>query len=131
MMANNKDWDFRDQIQRASVSITNNIAEDYESGFDAKYANFLNIAKGSCSEVRNMLYLCKDRHYCTEEQFIDLKSQAIQISSQLYKLLEYLNNGKKLSANDLRPSTLVSSPLTLAYRLSSFALSLLLIINKK
>ena len=72
MMADNKDWGFRDQIQRASVSIMNNIAEGYESGSDAKYANFLNIAKGSCSEVRNMLYLCKDRHFCTEEQFIDL-----------------------------------------------------------
>ena len=95
MMADNKDWGFRDQIQRASVSIMNNIAEGYESGSDAKYVNFLNIAKGSCSEVRNMLYLCKDRHFCTEEQFIDLKSQAIQISSQLYKLIEYLNNGKK------------------------------------
>ena len=121
MMADNKDWGFRDQIQRASVSIMNvfvkldaqnqtclsyamarkrliyqnNIAEGYESGSDAKYVNFLNIAKGSCSEVRNMLYLCKDRHFCTEEQFNDLKSQAIQISSQLYKLIEYLNNGKK------------------------------------
>ena len=94
-MANNKDWGFRDQIQRAAVSIMNNIAEGYESGSDAKYANFLNIAKGSCSEVRNMLYLCKDRHFCTEEQFIDLKSQAILISSQLYKLIEYLNNSKK------------------------------------
>lgn len=94
MMADNKDWGFRDQIQRASVSIMNNIAEGFESGSDAKYVNFLNIAKGSCSEVRNMLYLCKDRHFCTEEQFIDLKSQAIQISSQLYKLIEYLNNGK-------------------------------------
>ena len=95
LMANNKDWGFRDQIQRAAVSIMNNIAEGYESGSDAKYANFLNIAKGSCSEVRNMLYLCKDRHFCTEEQFIDLKSQAILISSQLYKLIEYLNNSKK------------------------------------
>ena len=89
------DYGFRDQIQRAAVSIMNNIAEGYESGSDAKYVNFLNIAKGSCSEVRNMLYLCKDRHFCTEEQFIALKSQAIQISSQLYKLIEYLNNGKK------------------------------------
>lgn len=95
LMADNRDWGFRDQIQRAAVSIMNNIAEGYESGSDAKYANFLNIAKGSCSEVRNMLYLCLDRKFCTPEQFADLKSQAIQISSQLYKLIEYLNNGKK------------------------------------
>ena len=92
LMEDNKNYGFRDQIQRASVSIMNNIAEGYESGTDAKYANFLHIAKGSCSEVRSMLYVCLDRKYCSKEQFDILKSQAIIISSQLYKLLEYLNN---------------------------------------
>ena len=92
IMDDNKNYGFRDQIQRAAVSIMNNIAEGYESGTDAKYANFLNIAKGSCSEVRSMLYVCLDRKYCSQEQFDILKSQAIIISSQLYKLLEYLNN---------------------------------------
>ena len=91
-MEDNKNYGFRDQIQRAAVSIMNNIAEGYESGTDAKYANFLHIAKGSCSEVRSMLYVCLDRKYCSQEQFDVLKSQSIIISSQLYKLLEYLNN---------------------------------------
>jgi four helix bundle protein len=91
LMDDNKNYGFRDQIQRAAVSIMNNIAEGFESGTDAKYINFLNIAKGSCSEVRSMLYVCLDRKYCTEEQFESLKSQAIHISSQLYKLIEYLN----------------------------------------
>lgn len=91
LMDDNKNYGFRDQIQRAAVSIMNNIAEGFESDTDAKYINFLNIAKGSCSEVRSMLYVCLDRKYCTEEQFESLKSQAIHISSQLYKLIEYLN----------------------------------------
>ena len=95
LMADNNDWGFRDQIQRAAVSIMNNIAEGYESGSDAKYVNFLHISKGSCSEVRNMLYLCLDRKFCTQEQFENLRIQAIQISSQLYKLIAYLNNNKK------------------------------------
>ena len=82
LMEHNKDWGFKDQIQRAAVSIMNNIAEGYESGSDAKYVNFLNISKGSCSEVRSMLYLCIDRDFCTQEQFDDLKSQTIQISQQ-------------------------------------------------
>lgn len=89
LMDNNKNYGFRDQIQRAAVSIMNNIAEGFESGTDTKYINFLNIAKGSCSEVRSMLYVCLDRKYCTEEQFESLKSQAIHISSQLYKLIEF------------------------------------------
>lgn len=67
MMATCKDWDFKDQIQRASVSIMNNIAEGLESGSDAKFINFLNIAKGSCSEVRSMLYLCEDLSFCTPD----------------------------------------------------------------
>ncbi len=45
LMADNNDWGFRDQIQRASVSIMNNIAEGFESGSDTKYANYLNISK--------------------------------------------------------------------------------------
>ena len=45
MMQNCKDFGFRDQIQRAAVSIMNNIAEGNESGSDAKYINFLYINK--------------------------------------------------------------------------------------
>ena len=61
MVENCRDYGFRDQIQRAAVSIMNNIAEGCESGSDAKYIYFLNISKGSCGEVRSMLYLCEDR----------------------------------------------------------------------
>ena len=43
MMSSCKDYGFRDQIQRATVSIMNNIAEGFESGSDAKFLNFLNI----------------------------------------------------------------------------------------
>lgn len=45
MMADNRDWGFMDQIQRAAVSIMNNIAEGSESGSDAKYLNFLIFRK--------------------------------------------------------------------------------------
>ena len=94
LMENSRDWGFKDQIQRAAVSIMNNIAEGYESGSDAKYVNFLQISRGSCSEVRSMLYLCLDRQFCTQEKFEDLKCKAIQISSQLYKLIDYLTPNK-------------------------------------
>jgi len=48
LMEDNKDWGFKDQIQRAAVSIMNNIAEGYESGSDAKYVNFLNLSTVNC-----------------------------------------------------------------------------------
>ncbi len=84
------DYGFKDQIQRAAVSIMNNIAEGQESGSDAKFINFLNISKGSCSEVRSMLYLCEDRNYCSKEQAENLKSQAISISKKLYTFIQKL-----------------------------------------
>ena len=92
LMDGNKDRAFKDQLQRAAVSIMNNIAEGYESGSDAKYINFLKIAKGSCSEVRSMMYLCLDRNYCSKEEFEKIKGHSVLISQQLYKLIEYLNN---------------------------------------
>ena len=90
MMTTCKDWGFRDQIQRASVSIMNNIAEGSESGSDAKFVNFLNIAKGSCSEVRSMLYLCEDLSLCTSEERVSLQSQLKQISSGIVHMINKL-----------------------------------------
>ena len=91
MMANCKDWGFRDQIQRASVSIMNNIAEGSESGSDAKFVNFLNITKGSCGEVRSMLYLCEDFCYCSSEERINLQNQLKKISTGIVNLTNSLN----------------------------------------
>ena len=87
-----KDYGFRDQIQRAAVSIMNNIAEGAESGSDAKYVNFLQISRGSCSEVRSMLYLCLDRKIIDQDTFENLKSESILISNHIYRLIESLKS---------------------------------------
>ena len=87
-----KDYGFRDQIQRAAVSIMNNIAEGAESGSDAKYVNFLQISRGSCSEVRSMLYLCLDRNIIDQDTFEKLKSESILISNHIYRLIESLKS---------------------------------------
>ncbi|MBQ8760083.1 MAG: four helix bundle protein [Bacteroidales bacterium] len=88
------DYSFREQIQRAAISIMNNIAEGAESGSNAKYINFLYISKGSCSEVRSMLYLCEDFRYCTPEERTKLQGKTKLISVGIAKLIKYLSEKK-------------------------------------
>ncbi len=47
-----KDYGFKDQIQRAAVSVMSNIAEGFERGTQQEFLNYLYIAKGSAGEVR-------------------------------------------------------------------------------
>ena len=94
MMAQCCDYGFRDQIQRASVSIMNNIAEGFESGSDAAFVRYLQIAKGSCAEVKSMLFLCEDFHICTSEERIKLHAHLYEISSGIYKLIQFLIKNK-------------------------------------
>jgi four helix bundle protein len=47
----------RDQIERAAVSVSNNIAEGFERGTSSDLLKFLYIARGSAGEVRSMLQL--------------------------------------------------------------------------
>jgi four helix bundle protein len=97
MMRENRDYGFRDQIQRASVSIMNNIAEGSESGSDLTNVRFLHIAKGSCAEVRSMLYLALELGYCTSEQQIELLSLTRKISAYINKLIAYVKSRQDIN----------------------------------
>ena len=94
MMKMCNDYSFKNQIQRAATSVMNNIAEGAESGSNAKYVNFLNIAKGSCSEVHSMLYLCEDFKYWSFEERERVQSKIKQISVGIARLINYLSKTK-------------------------------------
>jgi len=86
-----KDYSFRDQICRASVSISNNIAEGYEKGTNKDYTKFLYIAKGSCGELRSMIHLAKDLEYVSEKNFNIIYEQSIETSKLIYGLIKHIN----------------------------------------
>jgi four helix bundle protein len=85
-----KDFSFRDQIQRAAVSIMNNIAEGFERKTNNEFKHFLYIAKGSCGEVRSMLYLAKELNTISKESFEEKYNQSEEISKILSGLIKTL-----------------------------------------
>ena len=95
LMKDCRDFGFKDQLQRASISIMNNIAEGTESGSDAKYINFLNISRGSCSEVHSMLYLCEDFKICSQEERIKIQTKVKLLSVGIVNLVNYISKNKK------------------------------------
>src|SRR3989338_4515322 len=74
------DYGFKDQIQRASVSVMSNIAEGFESGTRQEFLNYLYIAKGSAGEVRAQLYAVFDIGYLNLETFKLLNGLAVECS---------------------------------------------------
>lgn len=87
-----KDFKLVGQINSSGGSIADNIAEGFERGSRNEFINFLSIAKGSAGEVKSQCYRAIDRGYISEEEFNELYKLADQISIQINKFMEYLNN---------------------------------------
>jgi len=90
LFRDSKDYGFKDQIQRAAVSVMNNIAEGFERRTNKEMTNFLFIAKGSCGEVRSMLQIALELQYIKEEDFKENRSISIEISKMLTGLIKTL-----------------------------------------
>jgi four helix bundle protein len=85
--SNSKDYGFRDQISRAAVSVSNNIAEGFERNSNADFSRFLYFSLGSISEVRSMLYLGVRLNIISLVVSEDLISKTNEISKMLYGLI--------------------------------------------
>lgn len=94
-----KQYFFNDQLFRATLSITNNIAEGFDRGSDKEMRQFLIIARGSCAEVRSMLHIALAGNKIKNDQHRELTNQTTEISKLLTGFI------KKLAAGDSRPET--------------------------
>ena len=88
----NKDFGFKDQIQRAAVSVMNNIAEGFERRTKKDFAHFLDLSKGSSGEVRSMLYLAEDRRYLSQSAAENLRTEYKNLSQSIGALASKLRS---------------------------------------
>jgi len=92
-----KDYGLKDQIQRAAVSIMNNIAEGFERNNNKEFVVFLKYSKGSAGEIRSMLYVALDLNYISKSIFDEYYKNVIEIITQISNFIKYRKNysGKK------------------------------------
>lgn len=88
----NKDYSFKDQIQRAALSIMNNVSEGFNRGSDAEFKQFLNFSRGSAGEVKNMYYVAEDLKYLPSHICNDRRNTVQGLSNGISIFMNYLKN---------------------------------------
>jgi four helix bundle protein len=99
--------DLANQLQRAALSISNNIAEGFERGSTKELLNFLYIARGSAGEVRSMLCIVERINTAEKLQtdVSDLKQCCESISRQIRGWAKSLQNSDIEGPKHLNDST--------------------------
>lgn len=76
------------QIRRAVVSITSNIAEGFSRNSWKEKLQFYTTAMGSLTEVENQILIARDVGYMSNDQFIHLANQAVRVGKLLTGLIK-------------------------------------------
>jgi four helix bundle protein len=96
-----RDFGFRDQITRASLSIPSNIAEGYERESRKEVINFLLYAKGSAGELRTQIYIGIKIGYIDKTTGKKWIAEAESISKMLQSLINKFKGSVRNSVSIL------------------------------
>jgi four helix bundle protein len=88
-LAGLKDFGFKDQITRSTLSIPSNIAEGVERSSDKEVIRFCTIARGSCDELRTQINIGMKIGYITLEQGKPWIQETIKIPAMLSGLIKH------------------------------------------
>ncbi len=88
--------DTKNQLERATLSISNNVAEGFERGTTTELIQYLYIARGSAGESRSMLRMCEglERFSNFRSEISNLIGMAVNISKQLHGWIDSLKNSE-------------------------------------
>jgi four helix bundle protein len=85
-----KDFDFRSQIRSAVVSVSNNIAEGFDSSSKKEFNRFLGISRNSCNEVKSMTYLAFRLNYIDDKNKLELINHCKEVTRIIVGLMKSL-----------------------------------------
>jgi four helix bundle protein len=86
-----KDFKLKDQMNGATGSMMDNIAEGFGRKSRLEFVQFLAISNGSGNELQSQLHRCFDREYFIKETFDDLYEHADKTCRKISTLIKYLN----------------------------------------
>jgi len=91
LLAECRDWGFKDQITRSANSISDNIAEGVERRGKAEFKQFLGYAKGSAGEARSQILRALALGYLPVESGRRLTAELREISRMIHGLIDSLD----------------------------------------
>ncbi len=88
---NDERYGLSDQMRRAVVSITSNIAEGFSRRSSKEKIQFYSMSLGSLTEIQNQLFVAKDVNYLIEKDFPIYFEQTIVVQRLINGLTRSLN----------------------------------------
>ena len=95
-----------DQLRRASVSISSNIAEGASRTSVLEFAHYLEISIGSAFEVETQLLIAKKRNYITDEDYEKLVTELQSLERQINTFISKLRPKANSQSNSQPPITI-------------------------
>ena len=96
------DFGMKDQLRRAAMSISDNIAEGFEYENNKEFIRFLKYSKGSSGELRNKLYVLKKVEFIEEVFYESMHKRLVTLSKQISGFIKYLKEFEKAKKLQLK-----------------------------
>lgn len=89
-----RDFALKDQMRRAAISVTSNIAEGFERAGNKEFLQFLSNSKGSAGELRSQFYVALDEEYLDSSEFRQAHELCLQVGRMIDSFMTYLRRSE-------------------------------------
>lgn len=101
------DYTLKNQLERAALSVMNNIAEGFGRYHRPEFIRFLNMSASSCCEVKSMSYILYDRKKIDDATLSIFQNKIESPYALILGLIRYLNKKEKAKRKDIKVQSAV------------------------